>query len=125
MERIAEEPYEEEENGPPAAAVQKPPPLPFLNQSNFRPTTFNNNAPSSPDRALRSPSLKQRPPESPSSAFPPNHPLAGLPYPNNNALQLQQYQASRLQYYHTRPPVYVAKPSFGLKDFELLDTLGK
>ncbi|KAI8147959.1 camp-dependent protein kinase 9 [Fennellomyces sp. T-0311] len=52
------------------------------------------------------------------SAFPPNHPLANL------ASAQQHAQASRLQYYHSRPPVYVPKPSFGLKDFELLDTLG-
>ena len=55
--------------------------------------------------------------------FPPNHPLAGLPLPSPTPYQLQQ--AARLQYYHTRPPVYVGCPSFGLNDFELQDTLGK
>ncbi|CEJ02592.1 Putative cAMP-dependent protein kinase 9 [Rhizopus microsporus] len=52
------------------------------------------------------------------SAFPPNHPLAGLPTP------YQQQQQARLQYYHNRPPVYVEKPSFGLRDFEIQETLG-
>ena len=57
-----------------------------------------------------------------SSSLPPNHPLAGLSSPS--AIQQQQYQASKLQFYHTRTPVYVASPTFTLKDFELLDTLG-
>ncbi|KAI7885358.1 camp-dependent protein kinase 9 [Lichtheimia hyalospora FSU 10163] len=38
--------------------------------------------------------------------------------------QQQQQQLQRLQYFHSRPPVYVANPSFGLQDFELMDTLG-
>lgn len=54
--------------------------------------------------------------------FPPNHPLAGLPLPSPTPYQ--QQQAARLQFYHTRPPAYVENPSFGLKDFELQDTLG-
>lgn len=58
-----------------------------------------------------------------SSSLPPNHPLAALSSPS--AIQQQQYQASKLQFYHTRTPVYVANPTFTLKDFELLDTLGK
>lgn len=57
------------------------------------------------------------------SSFPPSHPLAGLPLPSPTPYQ--QQQAARLQYYHTRPPAYVENPSFGLKDFELQDTLGK
>ncbi|KAI8641702.1 camp-dependent protein kinase 9 [Parasitella parasitica] len=57
------------------------------------------------------------------NTFPPNHPLAGLPL-NQSPTPYQQQQAARLNYYHTRSPVYVEKPSFGLKDFELQDTLG-
>ncbi|KAI8376233.1 camp-dependent protein kinase 9 [Radiomyces spectabilis] len=59
-------------------------------------------------------------------SLPPNHPLAGLMHssPPSAAALYQQQQMNRLHYYHTRPPVYVSKPSFGLKDFELLDTLG-
>jgi hypothetical protein len=56
------------------------------------------------------------------SSFPPSHPLAGLPLPSPTPYQ--QQQAARLQYYHTRPAAYVENPSFGLKDFELQDTLG-
>ena len=37
----------------------------------------------------------------------------------------QQQQQARLQYFHHRQPVYVEKPSFGLNDFELQDTLGE
>ncbi|KAI7905396.1 camp-dependent protein kinase 9 [Cokeromyces recurvatus] len=54
------------------------------------------------------------------NGFPPNHPLAGLPFPS----PYQQQQQIRLTYFHTRSPVYVETPSFGLKDFELKDTLG-
>lgn len=39
--------------------------------------------------------------------------------------QQQQQQIQRLEYFHSRPPVYVSNPSFGLQDFELMDTLGK
>lgn len=47
-------------------------------------------------------------------------------HPTTTAQSLyQQQQAKRLQYYHTRPPVYVVNPSFTLDDFQLLDTLGK
>ncbi|KAI8391206.1 camp-dependent protein kinase 9 [Radiomyces spectabilis] len=53
-------------------------------------------------------------------SFPPNHPLAGL----GNIAAYHQQQASRLQHFHTRPPVYVRNPSFGLAEFELQDTLG-
>ncbi|OBZ81504.1 cAMP-dependent protein kinase catalytic subunit beta, partial [Choanephora cucurbitarum] len=56
------------------------------------------------------------------NAFPPNHPLANLPIPSPTPYQ--QQQAARLHYYHTRPSAYVENPSFGLKDFELQDTLG-
>ncbi|CAO3621657.1 unnamed protein product [Cunninghamella blakesleeana] len=57
--------------------------------------------------------------------LPPNHPLANMPMPMSpNTHTLYQQQQSRLQYYHKRSPVYVQKPSFGLNDFELLDTLG-
>ncbi|KAI7855462.1 camp-dependent protein kinase 9 [Circinella umbellata] len=59
-------------------------------------------------------------------ALPANHPL-NTPPPSAVSAQpslYQQQQAKRLQYYHTRSPVYVVNPSFGLKDFELLDTLG-
>ncbi|KAI7851692.1 camp-dependent protein kinase 9 [Circinella umbellata] len=77
-----------------------------------------------PHLSLRLPSaphpLKRHEQSTNSSGFPPNHPLAGLA----SAQSIQQAQASRLQYYHSRTPVYVPKPSFGLKDFELLDTLG-
>ncbi|CDS05144.1 Putative cAMP-dependent protein kinase 9 [Lichtheimia ramosa] len=38
--------------------------------------------------------------------------------------QQQQQQIQRLEYFHSRPPVYVSNPSFGLQDFELMDTLG-
>lgn len=58
-----------------------------------------------------------------SNAFPPHHPLAGLPLPQSPT-PYQQQQAARLQFYHTRPSAYVEKPSFGLNDFELQDTLG-
>lgn len=54
--------------------------------------------------------------------FPPNHPLANFPLPTPTPYQ--QQQAARLQYFHTREPVYVNNPTFGLKDFELQDTLG-
>ncbi|KAI8093305.1 camp-dependent protein kinase 9 [Halteromyces radiatus] len=57
--------------------------------------------------------------------FPPNHPLANMPVPLSPSTHtLYQQQQSRLQYYHSRAPVYVQKPSFGLTDFDLLDTLG-
>ncbi|KAI8387511.1 kinase-like domain-containing protein [Blakeslea trispora] len=56
------------------------------------------------------------------NTFPPNHPLANLPIPSPTPYQ--QQQAVRLHYYHTRPSAYVESPSFGLKDFELQDTLG-
>lgn len=52
------------------------------------------------------------------NSFAPGHPLANLP------TLFQKQQQARLQYYHHRPPVYVDKPSFGLRDFELQDTLG-
>ncbi|KAG2206179.1 hypothetical protein INT46_007174 [Mucor plumbeus] len=58
-----------------------------------------------------------------SNAFPPHHPLAGLPLPQSPT-PYQQQQAARLHFYHTRPSAYVEKPSFGLQDFELQDTLG-
>jgi hypothetical protein len=58
--------------------------------------------------------------------FPPNHPLANMAIPlSPSSRTLYQQQQSRLHYYHTRAPVYVQKPSFGLNDFDLLDTLGK
>ncbi|SAL98351.1 hypothetical protein [Absidia glauca] len=61
----------------------------------------------------------------PLQGFPPNHPLANMAVPlSPSAHTLYQQQQSRLQYYHSRAPVYVQKPSFGLNDFELLDTLG-
>ncbi|ORY92103.1 kinase-like domain-containing protein [Syncephalastrum racemosum] len=50
--------------------------------------------------------------------------LAAAAHVSAQLLQQQQQQAKRLHYYHTRQPVYVANPSFGLQDFELLDTLG-
>ncbi|KAI8063799.1 camp-dependent protein kinase 9 [Gongronella butleri] len=58
--------------------------------------------------------------------LPPNHPLANMSIPlsPNSAQAMLHQQQSRLQYYHNRPPVYVKKPTFGLKEFELLDTLG-
>ncbi|KAI9247325.1 camp-dependent protein kinase 9 [Sporodiniella umbellata] len=53
------------------------------------------------------------------TSFPPNHPLAGaMPSP------FQKQQQARLHFYHTRPPIFTKKPGFGLKDFELQDTLG-
>ncbi|KAI9263207.1 kinase-like domain-containing protein [Phascolomyces articulosus] len=80
--------------------------------------------PPPPPLSLRLPSaphpLKRHDQPTTISGFPPNHPLAGLA----SAQSIQQAQANRLHYYHTRSPVYVPKPSFGLKDFELLDTLG-
>lgn len=83
-----------------------------MSSSNMKPPVYLNNP---------RPHLK-RPLES--NAFPPNHPLAGLPLPQSPT-PYQQQQAARLHFYHTRPPAYVEKPSFGLKDFELQDTLGK
>jgi hypothetical protein len=77
-------------------------------------TTFNNKPPvylGRPQQMKRSLDV--------TNTFPPNHPLANLPSP------FQQQQQARLQYYHHRPPVYVEKPSFGLRDFELQDTLGE
>ena len=126
--------------------IRPPPhPLPFLSEN--MPLELNNNLKSSsaspfyynnrpqqqqqmepqqhqpPHLSLRLPSVPLKRHEQPTgnSGFPPNHPLAGLA----SAQSIQQAQASRLQYYHSRAPVYVPKPSFGLKDFELLDTLGK
>ncbi|KAG0760185.1 hypothetical protein G6F57_010428 [Rhizopus arrhizus] len=76
-------------------------------------TTFNNKPPvylGRPQQMKRSLDV--------TNTFPPHHPLANLSSP------FQQQQQARLQYYHHRPPVYVEKPSFGLRDFELQDTLG-
>ncbi|KAI7862374.1 camp-dependent protein kinase 9 [Spinellus fusiger] len=51
---------------------------------------------------------------------PKQHPLT-----QRSALQSEiQHQLNRLRYFHTRPPVYIAHPSFELEDFKLLDTLG-
>ncbi|KAG1240091.1 hypothetical protein G6F68_018001 [Rhizopus microsporus] len=77
-------------------------------------TTFNNKPPvylGRPQQMKRSLDV--------TNTFPPHHPLANLSSP------FQQQQQARLQYYHHRPPVYVEKPSFGLRDFELQDTLGE
>ncbi|KAI8146706.1 camp-dependent protein kinase 9 [Fennellomyces sp. T-0311] len=73
-------------------------------------------------RAYQQQSLRSSSP-SVKRALPANHPLNTPPAPAQPSLY-QQQQAKRLQYYHTRPPVYVVNPSFGLQDFELLDTLG-
>lgn len=99
---------------PASAPPLGPPPYFYqqsLSQEQQRPQTI---------QLQSAPHPLKKPGEQPS--LPPNHPLAGLP--SVHALQQQQYQASRLHFYHTRPPVYVPRPSFGLKDFELLDTLG-
>ncbi|KAL0080624.1 camp-dependent protein kinase 9 [Phycomyces blakesleeanus] len=49
------------------------------------------------------------------------NPLPRMPAAHQAGIQ---HQINRLQHFHTQSPVYVAKPSFELKDFELLDTLG-
>ncbi|KAI7879790.1 kinase-like protein [Lichtheimia hyalospora FSU 10163] len=59
-------------------------------------------------------------PISPQHHLPPNHPLSATTAQS----VFQQQQTKRLQYFHTRPPVYVVNPSFTLQDFELMDTLG-
>ncbi|CDS02854.1 hypothetical protein LRAMOSA00257 [Lichtheimia ramosa] len=59
-------------------------------------------------------------PISPQHTLPPNHPLSATTAQS----VFQQQQAKRLQYFHSRPPVYVVNPSFTLQDFELMDTLG-
>ncbi|KAI8979569.1 camp-dependent protein kinase 9 [Mycotypha africana] len=60
----------------------------------------------------------------PTSPFPSNHPLANLPLPIMMPTPYQQQQQAKLHYYHHKPPVYVERPSFTVKDFELQDTLG-
>jgi protein kinase X len=59
------------------------------------------------------------------ACFPPHHPLAGFqPPPQQQPTPHQLQQAARLRDYHNKPPAYVERPSFGLNDFELQDTLG-
>ncbi|KAG0173595.1 cAMP-dependent protein kinase [Apophysomyces sp. BC1015] len=76
--------------------------------------------PQSPTMRLQSSSTKRHTVDP--SSFPPNHPLSNRLPPTNSAYQ--QQQLNRLQYYHNRPPVYVAKPRFEFKDFELMEILG-
>ncbi|KAI7864166.1 camp-dependent protein kinase 9 [Spinellus fusiger] len=124
MDPIPEKQYKRDEpKAPISSFINKPHPLDALNNRPPQPTLGHHTVYlESPRQAARitSNTIKRE------SPFPPDHPLAGLPQPPATAAQsiYQQQQAGKLQYYHARPPVYVAQPSFGLEDFELLDTLG-
>lgn len=128
MERIAEQSLDE-------AHSPRPSTPPFLKQQPYQQSNMQHHSYYPQQHQQQNVYLGQpRPSQEPSrmstakqqQGFPPNHPLANMAIPMSpSSRTLYQQQQSRLHYYHTRPPVYVQKPSFGLTDFDLLDTLGK